>query len=563
MLQPDQALGTAACGVQTTTICSGSQNPAIDPMSVKLDLDADNPATAAAVQELGTPPDTEDSRALGNDVYAHADQSWPRPADPATITLALFAGRRDGHAAGRGPGRAHQRRGRDDQDAGLHQRRPSRLGRPTASSGRSPATSLNTFVTVLTTQTSRWRLRRQLPGEAFDQTAPGAARNLVATLAPPGDGSKVALSWAAPATDGGAAVSAYRVLLDGKLLFANDGSTSAVVSDPGPGKHSLSIVAVNSIGASAGVAASITIDKLSKPRKVKTVQGKKGGKLTAGAKWKAPADAGGFAITKYKVAVFKKNGKKVDTKVVKADQLKFLFKLKSGKYFFKVKARNTDRWGPWSKPTDPATITLRYSQADVMGTPLDEVQVVHTTDDLQQVLLPDCVNGPCPAVCGAACKRPVTRNGQNTFVTVLTTQTSRWRVRRSLPVENQGAPTAPRAVTVKEAKPFDGSVLKVSWTAPASSGAGRGRGVPRVRRRQAQGLAGRHVGDGQERRARQAHDQGRRRQRGRHERGERRTRSSWPRCPSLARWTAEGGKAGAPRRSPWSGRHRPTRAASP
>ena len=36
----------------------------------------------------------------------------------------------------------------------------------------------------------------------------------------------------------------------------------------------------------------------------------------------------------------------------------------------------------------PATITLRYSQADVMGTPLDEVQVVHTTDDLQQVLLP-------------------------------------------------------------------------------------------------------------------------------------------------------------------------------
>ena len=82
------------------------------------------------------------------------------------------------------------------------------------------------------------------------------------------------------------------------------------------------------------------------------VQGKKGGKLTAGAKWKAPADAGGFAITKYKVAVFKKNGKKVDTKVVKADKLKFLFKLKPGKYFLKVKARNTDRWGPWSKKTD-------------------------------------------------------------------------------------------------------------------------------------------------------------------------------------------------------------------
>jgi hypothetical protein len=211
---------------------------------------------------------------------------------------------------------------------------------------------VNTFVTVLTTQTSRWRIRRQLPGEPFDQTAPGAARNLAAALAPPGDGSKVALSWAAPATDGGAAVTAYRILRDGKLLSATAGSTSAVVSDPGPGKHIFSVVAVNGIGASAGADVAITIDKLSKPRKVKALQGKKGGKLTAGAKWKSPADAGGYAVTKYKVAVFKKNGKKVDTKVVKADQLKYLFKLKSGQYFFKVKARNTDRWGPWSKPTD-------------------------------------------------------------------------------------------------------------------------------------------------------------------------------------------------------------------
>ena len=120
----------------------------------------------------------------------------------------------------------------------------------------------------------------------------------------------------------------------------------------------------------------------------------------------------------------------------------------------------------------PAKVVLRFSQADVMSTPLDEVQVVHTTDDLQQVLLPDCANGALPSGLWSCVVRPVARNSQNTFVTVLTTQTSRWRVRRSLPVDNQGAPTVPRAVTVKEAKPFDGSVLKVSWTAPASSGAG-------------------------------------------------------------------------------------------
>ena len=72
----------------------------------------------------------------------------------------------------------------------------------------------------------------------------------------------------------------------------------------------------------------------------------------AGASWKPPAAAGGFKITGYKVAVFKKNGTKVDTKVLTASKLKYLFELKEGRYFFKVRARNSDRWGPWSKPTD-------------------------------------------------------------------------------------------------------------------------------------------------------------------------------------------------------------------
>ena len=45
-----------------------------------------------------------------------------------------------------------------------------------------------------------------------------------------------------------------------------------------------------------------------------------------------------------------------------------------------------------------------------------------------------------------------------------------------------------------------------------------GLGVPRVRRRQAQGLAARYLGEDQERRAGQAHGQGRRRERRRHER---------------------------------------------
>ena len=63
---------------------------------------------------------------------------------------------------------------------------------------------------MLTTQTSRWRLRRNAPGESFDQTAPGAPQGLTAKLGAY-DGSAVAVAWSPPANDGGAATTAYRV----------------------------------------------------------------------------------------------------------------------------------------------------------------------------------------------------------------------------------------------------------------------------------------------------------------------------------------------------------------
>jgi hypothetical protein len=173
----------------------------------------------------------------------------------------------------------------------------------------------------------------------------------LATKLSPKDGSGVALSWTPPANDGGAAPTAYRVFRDGKLVTAV-GGTSVVVKNSGPGEHVFKVSAVNAIGEGTPASVKIKLDKLSKPRKVTALKGASGGKLTAGAEWKAPADAGGYTITKYKVAVFKANGKKVDTKVVKASKRKYLFKLDPGRYFFKVKARNTDRWGPWSKPTD-------------------------------------------------------------------------------------------------------------------------------------------------------------------------------------------------------------------
>ena len=209
-------------------------------------------------------------------------------------------------------------------------------------------TADNTFVSVLTT-TSRWRIRR---GPAVDnQGAPTAPQGLAVTKAAPFDGSALAVTWAAPASSGAGPVAAYRVSLDGALVSSPAG-TSVALKDPGPGPHTITVAAVNAAGQGPTVVATTTVAGLSQPRKVNEVRGKRGGKLTAGARWQAPTDAGGFAITRYKVALFTKDGRKVDSDVVTAATLKYLFKLPQGRYYFKVKARNVDRWGPWSKKTD-------------------------------------------------------------------------------------------------------------------------------------------------------------------------------------------------------------------
>jgi hypothetical protein len=357
LVQPNHTLATGRCPAQATGICVPTTDPAIDTMSVGLRVPQSDSQVAGAVitlQELTQVPPTTDSRALGNDVYAHADQLAVDPVNPATITLRYSQA--DVMATPLSDIQiAHI------SDGGVMTKTPDCVGTPAALPPGAPycvdrqsmkRTVDNTFITVLTTETSRWRVRRNAPGESFGQTVPGAPQGLVAKLAAPFDGSGISLSWSAPADDGGAAPSAYKIYRDNALLTTTDGATSALIANPGPGEHVFRVSAVNLIGEGSDSSATISIDNLSKPRKVKAVRGKAGGRKTAGAKWKAPADAGGFAITGYKIAVYKANGKKVDTQLLTAAKHKYLFTLKPGRYFFRVRARNSDRWGPWSKPTD-------------------------------------------------------------------------------------------------------------------------------------------------------------------------------------------------------------------
>ena len=333
----------------TSSVCQPTQDPTKDAMSVELTVPAANPTSASVqIQELAPVGTAVDPQGVGNEVLAHVENLATDTAHPAKIVLRYS--------------QADVMSTPLDEVQVVHTTDDSQqVLLPNCVNGALPTglwscivrpavrTSQNTFVTVLTTQTSRWRVRRSLP--VANQGAPTAPQGLVVKEAAPFDGTAHTVAWAAPASSGAGPVAGYRVSLDGAVV-SSPTSTSMVLTDPGPGQHTITVAAVSAAGQGPAATATTTVAALSKPRKVNEVQGKKGGKLTAGAKWKAPADAGGFALSKYKVAVFKKNGKKVDTKVVAADHLKFLFNLKPGKYFFKVKARNADRWGPWSKKTD-------------------------------------------------------------------------------------------------------------------------------------------------------------------------------------------------------------------
>ncbi len=344
------SLGTGACGAGTTSVCAGSVSPAIDPTAVTMQIPGSNPQTASVqLQELAVPPLTQDSKRIGQEIFAHADQLTPDAGNPATITLRLsdpdvmatpLASVQVAHTL----------------DSGLQVQIPDCVtgtlppGATACVVRPVQRTAENTIVTIKTTETSRWHLRRNLPGEPGDQTAPSAPQAAAAAIT--GGGAGVHLVWAEPANDGGAAVTSYRVLLDGKQVATTAG-LAADVPNPGVGAHTLEVQAVNVIGNGAKAATAVTIKALSKPRQAVALRGAKGGKKTAGLRWKAPASVGGLALTDYQVVVVNKAGKVVAKKKVSAIKLKVMVTFKTtGKVRFKVRARNLDKYGPFSAWTD-------------------------------------------------------------------------------------------------------------------------------------------------------------------------------------------------------------------
>ena len=183
--------------------------------------------------------------------------------------------------------------------------------------------------------------------------APGAPTNLRVT--PDASGTAATLSWSAPASDGGSAVTGYRLTRTGGTPVDVGVVGSHTLTGLTPGTtYTFTVAAVNLIGRGAQANASATLPvpgpTAASPPTAPTApgapgigkarSGKAGGKTTAKIAWKAPTGSGGSALTGYRVLVFKKGGTPVKTFTVAAGQTSYQAKLKRGKYRFAVVALN-------------------------------------------------------------------------------------------------------------------------------------------------------------------------------------------------------------------------------
>ncbi len=133
---------------------------------------------------------------------------------------------------------------------------------------------------------------------AAPATVPGVPQNLSATPS----GTSASITWAAPASDGGAAITGYSLVVDG--VAQPEAGLSATLNGLTPGSHSVTVAAINSVG--TGTATAVVNFIIEEPITAPSAPQNPTASVTdqtITVSWTASADDGGDPAVTYEVTV--------------------------------------------------------------------------------------------------------------------------------------------------------------------------------------------------------------------------------------------------------------------
>ncbi|MGN6696131.1 MAG: fibronectin type III domain-containing protein [Aquihabitans sp.] len=314
------------------------------------------------------------------------------------------------------------------------------------------------------------------------RTLPGAPTGVSGT---PQDAS-VALTWTAPASDGGSDITGYTVTpfigstAQTPVVFASTATAQTITGLTNGTAYTFEVAATTAAGTGAASARSSAVTPRTVPGAPTNVTGTPGN-ASVGLSWTAPASNGGSAITGYTVTPY--DGATALTPVVfsSAATSQTISGLTNGTaYTFKVKATNAAGTGPDSTASGPVVPrTVPGKPTGVTGTPGNgSVDLSWTAPPANGAPITGYTITP---YIGATAQPTTTVSGIATTKTVtgLTNGTAyTFRVQAgsasgiSLPSDPSAAitpRTVPSSPTNVTGTPGDGNVI-VAWDAPVSDG---------------------------------------------------------------------------------------------
>lgn len=166
-------------------------------------------------------------------------------------------------------------------------------------------------------------------------------------------GTTISLTWQAPSSDGGAAITGYLLKRGTTTLQQLPASArSTTLTGQTPGAQTLRLVAVNSAGEGAAAEVTVTVAAPAVPAAPGTpslAQGKRGGALTLIAAWKLGAvPAGGGAIDQVQILWKLVGSTRTATTTLRGAATRAEVKLPAGVWAAQVRAHNSAGWSAYS-----------------------------------------------------------------------------------------------------------------------------------------------------------------------------------------------------------------------